>query len=215
MRAIGVAIKYFFDFILALLASIITFPIIGITLLIVKCKSPESPAIFKQKRVGKKGKEFWIYKIRTMANERDENGELLPDEVRLKKWGKVIRKMNIDELPQAWNILKGQMSWIGPRPLLRKEMSVMTEEERKERQSMRPGISGWEAVNEEKTDDRVEMAKYDLYYVRNWSLWFDIKILFKTVYIVLFGRRPDDALRAPKLKENQQEEQNESSDTSA
>ena len=123
--------------------------------------------------------------------------------------------MNIDELPQAWNILKGQMSWIGPRPLLLKEMSVMTEEEQKERQSMRPGISGWEAVNEEKTDDRAEMAKYDLYYVRKWSLWFDIKILFKTVYIVLFGRRPDDSLRAPKMKENPQEEQNESSDTSA
>ena len=218
MRAFGIAIKYFFDFIFALLATIITFPIIGITLIIVKSKSPESPAIFKQKRVGRKGKEFWIYKIRTMTNERDEAGELLPDEVRLKKWGKIIRKMNIDELPQAWNILKGQMSWIGPRPLLPREMSVMTEEEQKERQSMRPGISGWEAVNEEKTDNRVEMAQYDLYYVRNWSLWFDIKILFKTVYIVLFGRRPDDSLRAPKLQENNPadlEVQNENSDTSA
>ena len=121
--------------------------------------------------------------------------------------------MNIDELPQAWNILKGQMSWIGPRPLLPKEMTVMTEEEQKERQSMRPGISGWEAVNEEKSDDRVEMAKYDLYYVRKWSLWFDIKILFMTAYIVLFGRRPDDSLRAPKMKETGAEGKDESSNT--
>ena len=214
MRAVGILLKYFFDFIFALLAMIFTFPVIAIALIIVKCKSPEAPAIFKQKRVGGKGKEFWIYKIRTMTSECDEKGELLPDEVRLKKWGKIIRKMNIDELPQVWNILKGQMSWIGPRPLLLKEMSVMTEEEQKERQSMRPGISGWEAVNEEKTDNRAEMAQYDLYYVRNWSLWFDIKILFKTIYIVFFGRRPSDELRAPKLIEMQLEEQNENSNTS-
>ena len=214
MRVVGVALKYFFDFTFALLATIFTFPVIVIALIIVKCKSPEDPAIFKQKRVGINGKEFWIYKIRTMTSERDENGELLPDEIRLKKWGKLIRKTNIDELPQAWNILKGQMSWIGPRPLLLKEMSVMTEEEQRERQSMRPGISGWEAVNEEKTDNRAEMAQYDLYYVRNWSLWFDIKILFKTIYIVFFGRRPSDELRAPKLIETKLEEQNENSNTS-
>ena len=107
------------------------------------------------------------------------------------------------------------MSWIGPRPLLEKEMSVMTEFEQKERQSFRPGISGWEAVNESKTDDRVAMARYDLEYVRNWSLWFDIKILFKTAYIVLFGKRPDDKYRAPKLQAVIVEDEDESCDTPA
>lgn len=214
MKYIGLFIKYFFDFFFAFIATIITLPIVLIALIVVKIKSPEAPVIFKQKRVGKKGREFNIYKIRTMTVETDEKGELLSDEMRLKKWGKVIRKTNIDELPQAWNILKGQMSWIGPRPLLKKEMSVMTEEEQALRQSMRPGISGWEAVNEAKTDDRREMAMFDLEYVKKWSLWFDIKILFKTAYIVLFGRRPDDSLRAPKMKDAE-ENKDESCDTSA
>ena len=217
MRQIGIAIKYIFDFVFALIASIITLPIILIAMLVVTINDSGSPSIFSQKRIGKNGKEFTIYKIRTMTNERDLNGELLPDEERLKAWGKIIRKMNIDELPQIWNILRGEMSWIGPRPLLAREMSVMTEEEQKLRQSMRPGISGWEAVNEEKTDNREEMAKYDLEYVRDWSLWFDIKILFQTVIIVLFGKRPDDSLRAPKMEDEKDgtEEQHKSSDTSA
>ena len=202
MKAMGLFIKYCFDFILALIVSILSFPIILIVLIIVKCKSPEAPAIFKQKRVGRNGKLFTIYKIRTMTNEKDENGELLSDELRLKRWGKVIRKINIDELPQAWNILKGEMSWIGPRPLLEKEMIVMSTEEQKLRQSVRPGITGWEAVNEEKSDSRKEMAQYDLNYVKKWSYWLDIKIFFKTVYIVLFGRRPSDEYRAPKLNKD-------------
>ena len=136
-----------------------------------------------------------------MTNEKDTNGNLLPDEVRLQKWGKIIRKLSIDELLQILNIFAGQMSWIGPRPLLPREMSIMTKEEQVERQSMFPGISGWEAVNEDKSDNRRTMAEYDLEYVRNWSISFDVKIFFMTVFILLGRKRADDAHRAPKLRE--------------
>lgn len=196
-------IKHIFDFVFALLCSIFAIPIILIAMLIIHIKSPEAPAIFKQKRIGYKGKEFTIYKLRTMTDERDENGELLPDEYRLKRWGEVIRTLNIDELAQVFNILSFKMSWIGPRPLLPHEMSVMTLAEQKKRQSMLPGITGWEAVNESKTDSREEMAKYDLYYVEHWSLWFDIKIFFKTVAVLFTKSRAEDSYRAPKVSENE------------
>lgn len=196
-------IKRVFDFLFALVCSIFAIPIILVAMLIIRIKSPEAPTIFKQRRIGYKGKEFTIYKLRTMTDERDENGELLPDEFRLKRWGEVMRTLNIDELTQILNILAGQMSWIGPRPLLPREMSVMTLEEQKVRQSMLPGITGWEAINESKTDSREEMAKYDLYYVEHWSLWFDIKIFFKTIAVIFTKSRAEDSYRAPKLSENE------------
>lgn len=193
-------IKHIFDFLFALVCSVFAIPIILVAMLIIHIKSPEAPAIFKQRRIGYKGKEFTIYKLRTMTDERDENGELLPDEYRLKRWGEVLRTLNIDELAQIFNVLKFQMSWIGPRPLLPREMSVMTLEEQKIRQSMFPGITGWEALNEDKTDSREEMAQYDLYYVKNWSLWFDIKIFFRTIGVILTKSRAEDSYRAPKVK---------------
>ena len=193
-------VKRVFDFLFALICSIFALPIILVAMLIVHIKSPEAPTIFKQKRIGYKGKEFTIYKLRTMTDARDENGNLLPDEYRLKRWGEVMRTLNIDELTQIFNILKFQMSWIGPRPLLPHEMSVMTLEEQKLRQSMMPGITGWEALNEAKTDSREEMAQYDLYYVKNWSLWFDIKIFFRTIGVIFTKSRAEDSYRAPKVK---------------
>lgn len=196
-------IKRVFDFLFALLCAVFAIPILLIAMLVIRIKSPEAPAIFKQRRIGYKGREFTIYKLRTMTDVRDENGELLPDEYRLKRWGEVMRTLNIDELPQILNILCGQMSWIGPRPLLPREMSVMTLEEQKIRQSMYPGITGWEAMNESKTDSREEMAQYDLYYVRHWSLWFDIKIFFQTVAVLFTKSRAEDSYRAPKVMENE------------
>lgn len=196
-------IKRVFDFLFALVCSVFAIPIILVAMLIIRIKSPEAPTIFKQRRIGYKGKEFTIYKLRTMTDERDENGNLLPDEFRLKRWGEVMRTLNIDELTQILNILAGQMSWIGPRPLLPREMSVMTLEEQKIRQSMLPGITGWEAINESKTDSREEMAKYDLYYVEHWSLWFDVKIFFKTIAVIFTKSRAEDSYRAPKLSENE------------
>lgn len=202
-KKIQLVVKKIFDIVFALLCSAIAVPVILITMLIIKVKSPEDPVIFRQTRIGYHEKPFTIYKLRTMTNERDTDGNLLPDEQRLKTWGKVIRKLSIDELTQILNILMGQMSWIGPRPLLPKEMGVMTKEEQRERQSMMPGISGWEAVNEDKSDDRRTMAEFDLEYVRNWSLAFDGKIFLETVAILLGAHRADDEHRAPKLKEDE------------
>ena len=196
-------IKRCFDIIFALVTSIVAVPITLISMIVIKIASPESPVIFKQKRIGYKRRPFIMLKLRSMTNERDENGELLPDEERLKLWGKIIRKLSIDELPQILHILSGQMSWIGPRPLLPKEMLVMTDEEQEERQSVLPGITGWEAVNEEISDSRRRMAEFDLEYVRNWSLLFDIKIFFLTVAKLFRGDRSDDAHRAPKMTNEQ------------
>lgn len=196
-------IKRAFDFCFALICLIFASPVILLSMLIVHIKSPEDPVLFKQERVGYKGKLFTIYKLRTMTNERDAQGNLLPDEQRLKRWGVIIRKTSLDELPQIFNIIAGQMSWIGPRPLLPREMLVMSEKDQQTRQSMLPGITGWEAINEGLTDTREEMAQYDIYYVNNWNLAFDIKIFFKTVFILFAGKRSDEEHRAPKIKEEE------------
>lgn len=199
----GRFIKRTFDLILAILLFIPAACVLIIGVAVVKIVSPDASPIFKQERVGYKMKMFTLWKLRSMTNERDSEGNLLPDEVRLKKWGKVIRKTNMDELFQIWNILKGEMSFIGPRPILEKEMLVMTDAEQKERQSMRPGITGWEAVHEGESENRRQMAEFDLYYVRNWSIKLDWLVFYKTVKIVLGFQRPDDSIRAPKMTDDQ------------
>ena len=199
----GKFIKRIFDFILALILFIPGAIVLLLGMLFVKIVSPESSPIFKQVRVGYKNKHFTMYKLRSMTNERDAEGNLLPDEVRLKTWGKIVRKTNMDELFQIWNILLGEMSFIGPRPILPQEMLVMTEEEQKERQSMRPGITGWEAIHEGESESRREMAEFDLYYERNWSLGMDWKIFYTTIGLVVGFARPDDKYRAPKLDEKE------------
>lgn len=196
-------IKRLFDLVLALIIFIPGSIVLLIGMLFVKIASPESSPIFKQVRVGYRNKHFTLYKLRSMTNERDENGELLPDEQRLKKWGKIVRATNMDELFQIWNILKGEMSFIGPRPILPAEMLVMTEEEQVERQSMRPGITGWEAVHEGESENRRQMAEFDLEYVRNWSLKMDWLVFWKTLQVVLGFQRSDDSVRAPKMTDNQ------------
>lgn len=199
----GKLIKRLFDLILALILLVPGAIVLVLGMLFVKIVSPESSPIFKQVRVGYKNKHFTMYKLRSMTNERDAEGNLLPDEERLKTWGKIVRKTNMDELFQIWNILLGEMSFIGPRPILPQEMLVMTEEEQKERQSMRPGITGWEAIHEGESESRREMAEFDLYYVRNWSLGMDWKIFYTTVGLVVGFARPDDKYRAPKLDEKE------------
>lgn len=199
----GKFVKRLFDLVLALVLFIPASLILMCGIIFVKIVSPESSPIFKQERVGYKNKLFTLFKLRSMTNERDENGELLLDEARLKKWGKIVRKTNMDELFQIWNILKGEMSFIGPRPILAKEMLVMTEEEQMERQSMRPGITGWEAVHEGESENRRQMAEFDLFYVRSWSLKLDWMVFYKTIQIVLGFQRPDDSIRAPKMTHDQ------------
>ena len=198
----GKATKRLIDILLVIILFVPAISVLLCGILMVCIVSPGSSPVFKQIRVGYKGNLFTLYKLRSMTNERDAEGNLLPDEVRLKRWGKIIRKTNMDELFQIWNILKGEMSFIGPRPILPEEMKVMTEAEQEERQSMRPGITGWEAVHEGESANRREMAEKDLYYVRNWSLGLDWQVFVKTLQIVLGMQRPEDSVRAPKVQES-------------
>lgn len=191
------------DILLALILFIPACILLIIGMLTVAIASPGSSPIFKQRRIGYRNKEFTLIKLRSMTNDRDADGNLLPDELRLKKWGKIIRATNMDELFQIWNIIKGEMSFIGPRPILAKEMQVMTSAEQVERQSMRPGITGWEAVHEGQSTNRREMAEFDLYYVRNWSPKLDWLVFYKTLVIIFGFERPDDSVRAPKMTDDQ------------
>ncbi len=202
-RKVALGVKRAFDISTAAVGGVAAAPLMLATMAVIHINSPEDPVVFRQKRVGSGCKEFTIYKFRTMTNEKDSSGNLLPDDKRLKKWGRVIRKLSIDELPQIVNILKGEMSWIGPRPLLAREMDVMTPEEQAERQSVLPGVTGWEAVNESKSSSRRKMAEFDLEYVRNFSLMFDLKIIVKTAVVILGAGRAPDELRAPELNENE------------
>ena len=139
-----------------------------------------SPVLFKQERPGKDEKIFKLYKFRTMTDEKDENGELLPDDVRLTKFGKFLRSTSLDELPEAFNILKGDMSVIGPRPLLVQYLPYYTEEEAT-RHFVRPGLSGWAQVNGRNSLDWDSRLQYDVEYVNEITFRMDIKIVFMSV----------------------------------
>jgi lipopolysaccharide/colanic/teichoic acid biosynthesis glycosyltransferase len=142
------------------------------------------PVIFTQTRPGREGRLFQIYKFRTMNNERDEQGELCADSQRLTPLGSVLRKLSIDELPQLINVLLGEMSFIGPRPLLPEYLELYSEEQKK-RHNMKPGITGWAQVNGRNTQTWDERLQHDVWYVENWSLLLDFKIFFMTIYKVI------------------------------
>ena len=142
-----------------------------------------SPIIFSQKRPGKDGEIFTLYKFRTMTDEMDAMGELLPDEVRLKKFGKFLRSTSLDELPELINILKGEMSFVGPRPLLVEYMDLYTEEQ-KRRHDVRPGLTGLAQVNGRNETTWEDRFKHDLEYVDNVSLKTDVSIILKTIKLV-------------------------------
>ena len=176
-------IKRILDIISSLLAIIILSPLIAVTAVLVKTKLG-SPVLFKQERPGKDEKIFTLMKFRTMTDERDENGELLPDEVRLTKFGKFLRSTSIDELPELFNILKGDMSVIGPRPLLVEYIPRYNEHQHR-RHEVRPGLSGWAQVNGRNTVSWEDKFDMDVHYVDNYSFAMDVKILFMTVLNVL------------------------------
>lgn len=178
-------IKRFLDLILSLMALIILMPLMLIIYILVRIKLGK-PAIFKQERPGKDEKIFTLYKFRTMTDEKDENGNLLPDEQRLTKFGKMLRSTSLDELPELVNIIKGDMSIVGPRPLLVRDMVFMTEIQRK-RHSVRQGLTGLAQVNGRNNITWEEKIKYDLNYVENISFINDVKIILKTV-IKVFKR---------------------------
>ncbi|HIA7122122.1 TPA: undecaprenyl phosphate N,N'-diacetylbacillosamine 1-phosphate transferase [Campylobacter lari] len=175
-------LKRVFDFILALILLIIFLPfivLIGIVLKIV-----QGSVLFKQARPGLNEKIFYIYKFKTMSDETDENGELLPDELRLKPFGKLVRNLSLDELPQLFNVLKGDMSFIGPRPLLVEYLPLYNQEQKK-RHDVRPGITGWAQINGRNAISWEQKFKYDVEYVQNCSFLFDLKIFFMTIIKVL------------------------------
>lgn len=176
-------IKRILDIISSLLAIIILSPLLAVTAVLVKTKLG-SPVLFKQERPGKDEKIFTLIKFRTMTDERDENGELLPDEVRLTKFGKFLRSTSIDELPELFNILKGDMSVIGPRPLLVEYIPRYNEHQHR-RHEVRPGLSGWAQVNGRNTVSWEDKFDMDVHYVDNYSFAMDVKILFMTVLNVL------------------------------
>lgn len=182
--------KYFFkplfDFILSLFAIIILLPFFLLFTPIVAIAMKGNP-FFVQPRPGKNGKIFKMIKYRTMTNAKDENGELLPDEKRLTKFGKLMRKLSLDELPEIFNIFAGQMSIVGPRPQLIKDL-VFFDEKTMERQSIRPGLTGWAQVNGRNNVTWEEKFELDNYYLSKMSLLLDIKILFLTVFKV-FARK--------------------------
>ena len=176
-------IKRILDIISSLLAIIILSPLLAVTAVLVKTKLG-SPVLFKQERPGKDEKIFTLMKFRTMTDERDENGELLPDEIRLTKFGKFLRSTSIDELPELFNILKGDMSVIGPRPLLVEYIPRYNEHQHR-RHEVRPGLSGWAQVNGRNTVSWEDKFDMDVHYVDNYSFAMDVKILFMTVLNVL------------------------------
>lgn len=175
--------KYFkriFDIICALAAIIVFSWLYIIVALLVRIKHG-SPVVFKQARPGLDGKIFYLYKFRSMTNECDENGNLLPDEERLTKFGKLLRSTSLDELPEAFNILKGDMSVVGPRPQLVRDMVFFTESQMK-RQSVKPGLSGLAQISGRNGITWEEKINYDLEYIKNITFIGDIKIILLTVW---------------------------------
>lgn len=176
-------IKRWLDFILSLLAIIILSPILLIVALLVRIKLG-SPIIFKQERPGLHEKIFTLYKFRTMTDEKDKDGNLLPDDQRLTKFGKLLRSTSLDELPELFNILKGDMSIVGPRPLLVKYLPLYNNHQ-KHRHDVRPGFTGWAQCNGRNALSWEEKFDLDVYYVKHLTFILDLSIIFKTIKIVL------------------------------
>lgn len=171
--------KRFFDLILSMLGLVILSPLLLLTYILVIIFLG-FPGIFKQERPGKNEKIFKLYKFRTMTNAKDKNGELLPNEKRITKFGSFLRSTSIDELPELFNILKGDMSFVGPRPLHVEYLKYYNKQQ-KMRHTVRPGLTGWAQVNGRNAISWTEKFKLDTYYVKNVSLKLDIKIVFSTI----------------------------------
>lgn len=171
--------KRLFDFVLTIPALILLFPLIVLLAILVRVKLG-APVIFTQTRPGLHGKPFTIYKFRTMTNTRDAEGSLLPDADRLTSLGRFLRSTSLDELPELFNVLKGDMSLVGPRPLLMQYLDRYTPEQAR-RHEVHPGITGWAQVNGRQEVKFSQRIKYDIWYVDHSSLMLDFKILLLTI----------------------------------
>jgi len=193
-------LKVLFDKILAFILVIILLPVLVMVALVILA-TMGTPILFMQKRPGYKGETFSIYKFRTMTDEKDQNGELLPDEQRLKGIGRFIRSTSLDELPQLFNVLRGDMSFVGPRPLLIEYLPLYNQEQ-KRRHDVKPGITGWAQVNGRNAISWEQKFEYDVWYADHQSFWLDIKILWMTFLKVVnrSGVSSDTSVTMEKFK---------------
>lgn len=171
-------VKRFFDLIAAVIGLFIFSPVLIVTAILVHIKLG-SPVLFKQQRPGLYAQPFYVYKFRTMTDQRDAGGQLLPDEVRLTPFGKLLRRWSLDELPQLLNVVIGDLSLVGPRPLLMHYLPLYSPEQAR-RHEVRPGVTGWAQVNGRNAISWEEKFKLDVWYVENQSFWLDLKILWMT-----------------------------------
>jgi len=178
-----VLIKRPFDFIVAFTALLYLYPVMIILAILVRLKLG-SPILFKQERPGLYGQPFMMMKFRTMTDERDKNGDLLPDDIRLTSFGKFLRGASLDELPELINVLKGDMSLVGPRPLLMRYLDRYTPEQAR-RHEVKPGITGWAQINGRNAISWEDRLRLDVWYIDHLSLWVDFKVLFMTVIKVI------------------------------
>lgn len=176
--------KRFFDFWISLIGIVILSPLLLIVMILLYFTNDDAGVFFFQERPGKDEKIFKIIKFKTMTDKRDAAGCLLPDKDRITKIGRIIRKLSIDELPQLINVLKGDMAFIGPRPLLPEYIPWYTERERL-RHTVRPGMSGLAQVNGRNNLSWDEKLSFDVYYVEHLTFWMDVKVIFKTIVNVL------------------------------
>ena len=177
-------IKRIIDLVFVISTSIMLLPLLAALALLVRWRLG-SPVFFRQQRPGLHGKPFIIYKFRTMTNATDETGRLLPDSERLTAFGKFLRTTSVDELPALWNVLKGDMSLVGPRPLLMQYLERYTPEQMR-RHDMKPGVTGWAQIHGRNAISWEEKFALDVWYVDHQSFWLDVKILARTIWKVVY-----------------------------
>ncbi|MFC1462388.1 sugar transferase [Verrucomicrobiota bacterium] len=175
-----------FDLLLAIPLSLLLFPVFVVLAILVRARQG-APVMFAQERPGYRGEAFKLVKFRTMTDERGEDGEPLPDESRLTSLGRFLRARSLDELPELLNVLRGDMSLVGPRPLLMEYLPLYSPEQAR-RHEVRPGVTGWAQVNGRNAIAWADKFRYDVWYVDNCSLWLDVKILAMTLGSVITGR---------------------------
>ena len=175
--------KRLFDLTFALIALVILSPIILVTAILVRIFIG-TPILFKQQRPGYKGHPFFIYKFRSMTNRFARDGSLLPDAERLTRFGRLLRSLSLDELPELFNIVRGEMSFVGPRPLLMEYLPLYSPKQAR-RHDVVPGLTGWAQVNGRNAVDWPTRFNMDVWYVDNWSFWLDLRIIFLTLWKVI------------------------------
>ena len=197
--------KRIFDILVSIFSLILLSPVIAITAYFIH-KKLGSPVLFRQVRPGLNGKPFEMIKFRTMKDAVDKNGQSLPDSERLTPFGIKLRSTSLDELPELWNVLKGDMSLVGPRPLLMEYLPLYSQEQN-HRHNVRPGVTGWAQINGRNAISWQDKFKLDVWYVENQSLWLDIKIIFLTIKKVLVkeGISADEHVTMPEFTGNNNE----------